>query len=171
MYRAVIDNEILDGELSIATVARPLTFLVVRIASKAERWLDKRGYGQHDEVFDDPDDAMGVIQGASIAGRVATGRRAGQKARRVQRIKGREFKLPSMCATYRGYNLHAGVVVGARNRKGLEGLCRYIMRPPLAKDRLKPLGDGSYDLRLKTPWADGTTSMDEESLFGITRNF
>ena len=71
----------------------------------------------------------------------------------------KEFKLPSMCATYRGYNLHAGVVVGARNRKGLEGLCRYIMRPPLAKDRLKPLGDGSYDLRLKTPWADGTTSL------------
>ena len=133
--------------------------LVVRIASKAERWLDKRGYGQHDEVFDDPDDAMGLIQGASIAGRVATGRRAGQKARRVQRIKGREFTLPSMCATYRGYNLHAGVVVGARNRKGLEGLCRYIMRPPLAKDRLKPLGNGSYDLRLKTPWADGTSSL------------
>ena len=33
------------------------------------------------------------------------------------------------------------------------------MRPPLAKDRLKSLGDGNYDLRLKTPWADGTTSL------------
>ena len=138
---------------------KEVSALIVRITTKAERWLDKRGYGQHDEVFDDPDDAMGVIQGASITGRAATCRRAGQKARRIQRIKGREFKLPSMCATYRGYNLHAGVVVGARSRKGLEGLCRYIMRPPLAKDRLHRLGDGSYELRLKTPWADGTTSL------------
>ena len=53
--------------------------------------------------------------------------------------------LPSLCAMSHGHNLHAGIVVGARNRKGLEGLCRHIMRPPLAKDRLKPLSDGSDD--------------------------
>ena len=35
--------------------------LVVRIATKAERWFDKRGYGQHDEVFDSLEDANGIV--------------------------------------------------------------------------------------------------------------
>ena len=30
------------------------------------------------------------------------------------------------------------------------------MRPPLSKERLKYLGGGEYDLRLNTPWSDGT---------------
>ena len=139
--------------------------LVVRIATKSERWLDKQGYGQRDEVVEDPDNALGSIQGASVTNRVTFGKRAGQKARRVQKIRGKEYKLPSRCATFQGYNLHAGVVIGARNRKGLEGLCRYVMRPPLAKDRLKSLGDGNYDLRLKTPWADGTVRFSLRSIF------
>ena len=58
-----------------------------------------------------------------------------------------------------GNNLHCGVVVSARNRKGLEGLCRYILRPPLAKDRLRKMDGNEYELKLKTPWADGTTSL------------
>jgi len=138
---------------------KDVELLVVRIAQKAERWLSRQGYGQHDELFDDPDDALASLQGAAVAGRVATGKKAGQKALRVQLIQGKEYKLPPKCATYQGYNLHAGVVAKARDRKGLEGLCRYIMRPPLAKDRLRYLGGGKYDLRLKTPWSDGTTSL------------
>ena len=39
------------------------------------------------------------------------------------------------------------------------GLCRYILRPPLAKDRLKKVGGNDYELKLKTPWSDGTTSL------------
>ena len=74
-------------------------------------------------------------------------------------IQGKEYKLPKLCSTCRGYNLHCGVVVSARNRKGLEGLCRYILRPPLAKDRLRKVGGNDYELTLKTPWADGTTSL------------
>ena len=134
--------------------------LVVRIGLKVETWLDKQGYGQYDEFLeDDPEDGLGVIQGATIAGRVAMGKRAGQRARRVQLIQGKEYKLPKLCSTFRGYNLHCGVVVSARNRKGLEGLCRYILRPPLAKDRLRKVGGNDYELKLKTPWADGTTSL------------
>ena len=40
-----------------------------------------------------------------------------------------------------------------------EGLCRYILRPPLAKDRLRKVDGNEYELKLKTPWADGTTSL------------
>ena len=39
--------------------------------------------------------------------------------------KGVRKSYPFLYSTFRGYNLHCGVV-SARNRKGLEGLCRYI---------------------------------------------
>jgi hypothetical protein len=37
--------------------------------------------------------------------------------------------------------------------KGLERLCRYIARPPLAKSRLVTREDGTVVIRLKQPWA------------------
>ena len=37
-----------------------------------------------------------------------------------------------------------------------ERLCRYLLRPPLAKGRLNETMDGKYAFELKTPWADGT---------------
>ena len=71
----------------------------------------------------------------------------------------RESQLPKRCASVGGYNLHGGVQVSAKNRKGLEKLCRYIAGPPLAKSRLLEDGDGEYRILLKTPWSDGTSSI------------
>jgi Putative transposase/Transposase zinc-binding domain len=36
-------------------------------------------------------------------------------------------------------------------------LCRYITRPALANDRVKINAKGQVELKLKTPWRDGTT--------------
>ncbi len=40
-----------------------------------------------------------------------------------------------------------------------ERLARYVLRPPLAMDRLEALSDGRLAYRLKTPWRDGTTHI------------
>jgi hypothetical protein len=77
----------------------------------------------------------------------------------MQMLGGREVPLPPRCALYEGYNLHAGVVVGAHDREALRRLCRYIARPPLAKSRLERRDDGAIVLRLRRAWSDGTTSM------------
>jgi hypothetical protein len=45
----------------------------------------------------------------------------------------------------------------ANERLKLERLCRYITRPALANDRVKISGQGLVELKLKTPWRDGTT--------------
>ncbi len=58
-----------------------------------------------------------------------------------------------------GYSIHAGTVVGAQNREGLERLCRYVLRPPLAKSRLEEGDDGNLMLHLSRTWSDGTATL------------
>ncbi len=55
-----------------------------------------------------------------------------------------------------GFVLDAEVRVSAWNRLHRERLCRYLLRPPLAKGRLHKTLDGKYAFELKTPWSDGT---------------
>ena len=56
-----------------------------------------------------------------------------------------------------GFDLHAAVRIPATDRSRLERLCRYILRPPIAHDRLTLLDDGRVRLTLKRPWSDGTS--------------
>jgi hypothetical protein len=106
--------------------------LVERIAWVCGRWLAREGYGAQDEAeAEDEDDALGVLQAAAVAGRSALSR--ARRGGREQVLGGRRYTLPPRCASYEGYNLHAGVVVGAADRAGLQRLCRYVARPPLSR--------------------------------------
>jgi putative transposase len=58
-----------------------------------------------------------------------------------------------------GFDLHANVWVGPNERARLEQLCRYVLRPPLADNRIRRLTDGRVRLELKRPWSDGTTHL------------
>ena len=40
-----------------------------------------------------------------------------------------------LCFAARGFSLHAATRVEGRDRRGLEQLCRYVIRPPLAAGR------------------------------------
>jgi hypothetical protein len=58
-----------------------------------------------------------------------------------------------------GFDLHADITVAADDRTGLERLCRYVLRPPVAQDRLALAPEGQVLLTLKAEWADGTTHL------------
>jgi hypothetical protein len=47
--------------------------------------------------------------------------------------------LGKLCVEVAGFNMHANMRVGANDRDGLEHLCRYLARPPIANDRLQKL--------------------------------
>jgi hypothetical protein len=64
-----------------------------------------------------------------------------------------------LCGQHRGFNLHAATRVAANDKTGRETLCQYILRPPLANDRLHVLPDGSVQLSFERPWSDGTNSI------------
>ena len=48
-------------------------------------------------------------------------------------------------------------MVPAGQRARLEQVCRYVLRPPVASDRLAVAGDGRVLVTLRHPWADGTS--------------
>ena len=58
-----------------------------------------------------------------------------------------------------GFSLHADTWVGEADRPGLERLCRYGARGPLAEDRLSRRDDGRYAYRLRRPSPSGATSL------------
>jgi len=135
--------------------------LVEEIGKACEQWLSKQGFATDDPGEEDPEDGEALLQQASLAGLEAVGPRAGRKVvRRVQVLGGREVPLPPRCAGYAGYNLHAGVALRATDREGLERLCRYLLRPPLAKERLSQRDDGTVVLGMKRAWSDGTQTIE-----------
>jgi Putative transposase/Transposase zinc-binding domain len=115
-----------------------------------------------DTVADDGDtSALRPLQQGSIVYRIAFGPRAGRKvltlreALPIDTEAGYESK--PLCVNEQGFSLHAAVRCGANERLKLERLCRYITRPALANERVKINAKGQVELKLKTPWRDGTT--------------
>ena len=54
-----------------------------------------------------------------------------------------------LCVELEGFGLHAATHIQASDREGLEQLCRYIHRPPLASERLKLMEDGKIYYQFK----------------------
>lgn len=132
--------------------------LVATIRRRVERHLRRVGLFDDDPLAHE-DDGLFAVQAASAGHRAAMGQRAGRRTRRRQLLPEREPRLPRLCAQDAWYSLHAGVRIPAGNRAGLERLCRYVARPPLSHDRLTRRADGDLEVRLKTPWRDGTTHL------------
>ena len=63
--------------------------------------------------------------------------------------------LPPLCARKDGFSLHAATTVPKNDRQGLEHLCRYALRPPLAQGRLEEAPDGTILYTMKRRFSDG----------------
>ena len=99
--------------------------------------------------------ALAGISSASIQGRIALGPRAGGRVWRVGADPDASWVLSTAPrhAHLVGFDLHANVEVPAADRPRLEQLCRYLLPPAVAQDRLRLLDDGRVVLTLKTEWA------------------
>jgi hypothetical protein len=140
--------------------------VLATIRTRVRRLLRRRGLDAEADVappdlLTEESAAFAGISSASIQRRIALGRRAGGRVWRL----GEEPDAPWVVsnaprhAHLDGFDLHANVAVPARDRARLEQLCRYLLRPAVAQDRLRLLGDGRVLLALKTAWADGTRHL------------
>jgi hypothetical protein len=143
--------------------------LLQTLIARLMKMLTRRGVlvedmGQTDLAEPDADgqEARTLIplQAAAITYRIAFGPRAGQKVLTLRGAMPREAAARQpLCADIDGFSLHAAVRVEAHDRKRLEQFCRHITRPALSDERVQLNAAGQVELKLKTPWRDGTTHL------------
>ncbi|MCC6765548.1 MAG: transposase [Deltaproteobacteria bacterium] len=147
---------------------REVAQLLAAVRTRILRLLRRRGVLAADDASDlatdplaDAAPVLAELTAAAVRGRSAFGDRAGTPVLRV----GREPDAPWVATVGRRhahlacFDLHADRAVPADDRAGLERLCRYLLRPPLAQDRLTRLTDGRIVCTLARPWHDGTRHL------------
>jgi len=157
-----------DGSLSFAAAKAPtdeeVEALLDVIRARILRLLVRRGL-LSDEAGDGVNEPetppLHALYAASVRQRVTMGRRAGASVLRLGDAVAVKAAPPKRRRQARlgGFDLHANTAVRAKNRRKLERLCRYLLRPPVAEDRLSFGSDGNVLVRLKTPWRDGTSHI------------
>jgi hypothetical protein len=102
-----------------------------------------------------------VLQAASIREWIGLS----DQARRVP-VVGRDperpfesREKPFALASGDGWSLEAGVRIRAGDRAGLQKLCRYVLRPPFAGERIERLSDGRVLYRFRRARPDGSTHV------------
>jgi Putative transposase/Transposase zinc-binding domain len=158
-----------DGTLAFHPAEPPSAAEVARLLAtvyrRVRRLLARRGLDVEDAPDVDPlaeeSPALAGISSASIQGRIALGARAGGRVLQLGREPGAPWVTSrGPCQAHlEGFDLHAAVTVAAEDRAGVERLCRYVLRPPVAQDRLSLTPDGLVLVTLKSEWHDGTSHL------------
>jgi hypothetical protein len=109
-----------------------------------------------DETIGDKDPLLARLLAAATAGAPPAGPANKRKPIRiVLDPDAHALAKGNLCGQHAGFNLHGATRVAANDKQGRVALCKYILRPPLANDRLKILDDGVVRLEFKKPWSDG----------------
>jgi hypothetical protein len=74
-----------------------------------------------------------------------------------------------LCAQELGFNLHAATRAGGLDEAGREALLKYVLRPPIATERVEQGPDGLVRMTLKRAFSDGTVAIDLDPLSLICR--
>lgn len=135
--------------------------LVETTAHRVIRLLRRRGVLDEDAYDDFADDEplLAGMTAASVLGLVSTGDRAGRRIRRILSDPADAVRTGPLCYAASGFSLHAATRIAPGDKAGLERLCKYVSRPPLAHGSLGQRSDDEYAFKLKTPWSDGTTHL------------
>jgi hypothetical protein len=141
----------------IAAVAWEVCERVVALLRKRGQWMDAPP--ENDELAE-TEPLLAQLYAASISGTLVMGPNAGRRQLRLYGAPAREAgEEHSHARNGYGFDVDASVRVPAHERQRLEGLLRYMLRPPLSKSRLTRLEDGRYRVKLKKSWSDGTTHI------------
>jgi hypothetical protein len=145
-----------------APTKRDLRRIAELVWRRVKKLFERRGLLEdYGSTFADEQPLLAGCSLASASNRVASGRRQGQRVRRIRTTppkvrRGNE----ALVAECNGFNLHAGTRVPAHDRVRLERLARYAARPPIANDRMELRDDGTVAYALKRVWEDGTTAIE-----------
>jgi hypothetical protein len=138
---------------------------------RIERHLRRRGLLGIDEDGADPEvpgDPESNLAASAVSGQTPP---AGpQWVSRLAPLEPQELAYDKpLCASLDGFTLHAATRAGALHPGGREALLRYVLRPPIAQERLEPRPDGLVRITLKKAYTDGTVAVDMDPLSLLCR--
>jgi hypothetical protein len=140
-----------------------------------------------DAALDDSEPALAVLAAASVTGTLPAGPALRRRDPIHLRSEAELLHTKALCppsgitkrvAAEGGFSLHAATTARAGEAAGREALCppsgitkrvRYILRPPIANERVQLLGDDLVRLVLKRPFSDGTFALDLDPLALLVR--
>jgi len=134
-----------------------------------ERHLRRSGLLRLDEdAPDEPEDPESNLAASAVSGQAPP---AGpQWVRRLAPLEPRPLAYDKpLCASLDGFTLHAATRAGGLDASGREALLRYVLRPPIAQERLEHRPDGLVRITLKKPYSDGTVAVDMDPLSLLCR--
>jgi len=150
------------GALRFVPLPPPTDEDVARTLDHARRLFERRLADRGLNARGDPCSGPLVdCAAASIKGVAHLGPGAGLPLGRVVLPVAKQPAKPQgkRCAAGDSYSLHANTAVHALNRRRLEHLARYILRPPIANGRLRERADGKLEYTMKRMWRDGTLAV------------
>ncbi len=115
--------------------------------------------------------ALAQLAAAAVSGLAPAGPERRDRPLAPTVLRGRlgvEMTAP-LAAVELGFSLHAATTADADDERGREALVRYVLRPPVAQERLKLLPDGLCRIELRRPFGDGTVAVDLDPLSLLCR--
>jgi hypothetical protein len=159
---ALVWNEL--GHLQTREVGQVLENAVRRMM----RYLRRHGLLELERGVEEEDEPEAALCASAVSGR--------EPPAGPQWLRGLLPLSPSalaydkpLCASLDGFTLHAATRAGALHAAAREALLRYVLRPPIAQERVTMQEDGLVRLSLKRAFADGTVAVDMDPLSLLCR--
>jgi Putative transposase/Transposase zinc-binding domain len=158
------------GHLRTREVGEVLERAVWRMA----RYLRRRGKlaaDGGDVAGDDPDDDVEGEQrlaASAVSGQTPPAGPQWLRGLASLATRALAFDKP-LCTSLDGFTLHAATRAGSLDTAGREALLRYILRPPIAQERVLPTKDGLVRIALKRAFSDGTIAVEMDPLSLLCR--
>jgi hypothetical protein len=155
------------GHLKTSEVGEVLERAVRRI----ERHLRRRGQLRIDADVADPDgegDPEDNLAASAVSGQTPPAGPQWLRGLAPLEPHALAYDKP-LCASLDGFTLHAATRAGALDQAGREALLRYVLRPPVAQERIEQRPDGLVRITLKKAYADGTLAVDMDPLSLLCR--
>ncbi len=137
--------------------------------------LERRGVVERDSELRLTDDGFAerepefaALATAAVTGNPPAGPEHRQRPAIVLPDRG-ERSVSGLSAREDGFSVHAATTAPSEDARARETLCKYVLRPPLAQDRVRRLENGLVRILLKRPFSDGTTAMDLDPLSLLCR--
>ena len=155
------------GHLKTSEVGHVLQHAIRRI----ERHLDRCGLlGTREGDLDlsgegDPESNLAT---SAVSGQSPPAGPQWSSSLRPLRLRALAYDKP-LCASLDGFTLLAATRAGGLDADGREALLRYVLRPPIAQERVEQQPDGLVRITLKKAYRDGTVAVDMDPLSLLCR--